>query len=182
VENDWVEVQDDDSVLTGRVSELVQVQLVDRVGKTVTLADAPDPNIGKDPAKHPILRRWDLRASTLAAGPDGAALVTEADDHWLLLEDGVQIQFAKSDPIAPNQYRTGDYWLIPARTATGLVEWPTEEGKDGSGAAVTAQAALPPAGVQHHYAPLAVVSVDGTTGVLTVPERCRRTIKVVATP
>jgi hypothetical protein len=179
VENDWVEIQDDDSALTGRVSKLVQVQSVDRVGMTVTLVDTPDPTIGKDQTRHPILRRWDLRASMLSAGTDGAALVAEADDdHWLVLEDGVQIQFAKADPAAPNQYRTGDYWLIPARTATGHVEWPTEEGKDTSGTTVTAQAALPPVGAQHHYAPLAVVNVDGT-GTLTVPagQQCRLTIK-----
>jgi len=45
-----------------------------------------------------------------------------------------------------NTYRTGDYWLIPARTATGNVEWP--DGK-----------ALPPKGVDHHYAPLARIEV-----------------------
>jgi len=41
----------------------------------------------------------------------------------LTLADGVQIQFQKSDPDGPAEtYRTGDYWLIPARTATGDVE------------------------------------------------------------
>jgi hypothetical protein len=33
---------------------------------------------------------------------------------WLDLEDGVQIQFSDG-----GEYLTGDYWLIPARVATG---------------------------------------------------------------
>ncbi|MEQ1601128.1 MAG: hypothetical protein ABL885_05085 [Methylophilaceae bacterium] len=31
--------------------------------------------------------------------------------------------------VTSNQYRTGDYWLISARVATGDVEWPGEVGK-----------------------------------------------------
>jgi len=38
--------------------------------------------------------------------------------------------------------------LIPTRTATGDVEWPGEVGQP---------EARPPHGVEHHYAPLAVV-------------------------
>jgi hypothetical protein len=33
------------------------------------------------------------------------------------LEDGIQIQF-----LTGGKYPTGDYWLIPARVATGDVE------------------------------------------------------------
>jgi DNA-binding NtrC family response regulator len=40
--------------------------------------------------------------------------------------------------------------LIPARTATGDVEWP---------GAVGAPEALPPHGIEHYYAPLARISV-----------------------
>ena len=88
-----------------------------------------------------------------------AALIIEGSDGgWLSLEDGVQIQFQPGPPA--HMYRTGDYWLIPARTATADVDWPTEPAKDGSGNPVTVPIALPPAGVQHHYAPLALVTVD----------------------
>ena len=48
----------------------------------------------------------------------------------------------------PNAYRAGDYWLIPARTATGDVECLGEVGQT---------EARPPHSVEHHYAPLAVV-------------------------
>lgn len=41
------------------------------------------------------------------------------------MEGRVQIQFQPLDSgLPPNRYRTSDYWLIPARTATGDVEWP----------------------------------------------------------
>jgi hypothetical protein len=75
---------------------------------------------------------------------------------WLSLEDGVQVQFQKAAAGGTNLYRTGDYWLIPARTATGDVEWPT-----GTSGAL----ALPPNGVDHHYAPLAVIKVDSSVEV-----------------
>jgi hypothetical protein len=51
-----------------------------------------------------------------------------------------------------HEYRTGDYWLIPARAVTGDVEWP----KDDKGH----PEAQPPHGTEHHYAPLAVVVSD----------------------
>lgn len=83
---------------------------------------------------------------------NGAALIVEGigDNKWLILEDGIRIQF-QNDAT----YRTGDYWLIPARTATGEVEWPSSEDNPLS---------VPPHGIEHHYAPLAVISVgaDGT--------------------
>ncbi|WP_348541661.1 DUF6519 domain-containing protein, partial [Streptomyces sp. MZ04] len=40
-------------------------------------------------------------------------------DTWLDLEDGVQVWFE-----AGGTYRSGDHWLVPARTATGEVVWP----------------------------------------------------------
>jgi hypothetical protein len=49
---------------------------------------------------------------------------------------------------AVREYRTGDYWLIPARTATGDVEWPGDVGDP---------EAQPPHGIDQHYAPLAIV-------------------------
>ncbi len=65
-------------------------------------------------------------------------------------------------------YRTGDYWLIPARVATGDVEWPREALS--AGAARRPLARLP-AGVNHHYAPLGVVEWDGRT--LSFGRDCR---------
>lgn len=79
----------------------------------------------------------------------------ESGSDWISLEDGVQIQFHVATPN--NQYRTGDYWRIPARVATGDVEWPGEVGKP---------QALPPHGIEHHYAPLAIIQADNTSADL----------------
>ena len=51
----------------------------------------------------------------------GAIPVTESNDDtgWIDLERGVKIRFAPG-----SLYRRGDYWLIPARQATGDIEWP----------------------------------------------------------
>ena len=54
--------------------------------------------------------------------------------------------------FAPGEYRTGDYWLIPARVATGDIEWPRTGSKPDF---------LPPRGVEHHYAPLGQLTWDG---------------------
>jgi hypothetical protein len=147
-EGDWVETQDDASVLLNRAGVLLQVQSIDQTGMTVVLTGgAADSTIGGDPSKHPLLRRWDQQAGNpdqdgLQLGADNAALIVEGS--WLALEDGVEIQFQPVPAGQTIEYRTGDYWLIPARTATGNVEWPAGEAK-------------PPDGVTHHYAPLAFV-------------------------
>jgi hypothetical protein len=75
---------------------------------------------------------------------DGAVPVVASagQERWLDLEDGVQIQFE-----AGGEYRSGDYWLIPARVETGDILWPPP----GQGDAALAH------GVQHYYAPLAVI-------------------------
>lgn len=152
---DWVEVVDDD-LLRGNPntggSKLFQVQDIDPVNRLVTLIGTPD--AGKDQAKHPMLRRWDQKGDLVK----GAVALEE--DKWLDLEDGVQIRFtaATSDKAKhpKHQYRTGDYWMIPARTATGDVDWPGAPDKP---------LPLPPHGVTHHYAPLALVPADNTTPV-----------------
>jgi hypothetical protein len=92
---------------------------------------------------------------------------------WLDLEDGVQVQFTvPPDSTTPAaQFRTGDYWLIPARVATGDVEWPTENVPNpAAGQAATAPVAMPPDGVTHHYAPLAMITVDDDE--VTVNDDC----------
>jgi hypothetical protein len=183
VEGDLVEVQDDRSVLLNLPGRLLAVQAIDRSTQTVRLGGTPDSSIGGDETLHPLLRRWDQEAGDPAEGGltlanDNAALVQEG--VWLTLEDGVQIRFQPADPVQPvppnqtppvNQYLVGDYWLIPARTATGDVEWPKVTDAQGN-PETDAQGniipvALPPRGVTHYYAPLAVISV-GPNGVQVV--------------
>ena len=82
--------------------------------------------------RNPRIRRWDnptAGAITVAAG---------ADDGFLDLEDGVEVRFEAG------HYNTGDYWLIPARTATRDVDWPRDANDDAL--------SRPPDGIAHHYA------------------------------
>jgi hypothetical protein len=172
---DWVEVVDDDYTLRSRAGALRQVLSIDAASRQVTLSGKPDPTVGAA-GKHPYLRRWDQTAGDptsgglTLSGVDNAALVVEGTgtSNWLDLEDGIRIQFRAPDPGQTVTYRTGDYWLIPARTATGNIEWPTEQVTDAQGnpTSTWTASALRPAGVTHHYAPLAVIDV-GTGPVTT---------------
>jgi hypothetical protein len=182
-EGEWVEIQDDVYVLQNRADAMLQVQSIVPSSLTVTLNGT---STSGDPAKHPLLRRWDYQAGDpadegLQLGSDNAALVIEGTGGaWLALEDGVQIQFQPPDAgQPPTQYRTGDYWLIPARTATGDVEWPREAEKDSQGNTVIVPISKPPDGIDHHYAPLGVVSIGGD-GSVTLLADCRKKINPVA--
>lgn len=153
----WVEIVDDEYSLQGRAEPLLQVDAIDPDTRKVTLKGIPASTVGQALEKHPLLRRWDHKAGKPTEGGlalhDGAALIIEGEtsSNWLELEDGVLVQFQPG-----GTYRSGDYWLIPARTATGDVEWPGDVGKP---------EALPPHGVEHHYAPLAIINVDGSGNV-----------------
>ncbi len=169
-EGDWVEVVDDDLILHGRSYPLCQVQEVNRVDYTVTLDKAPTLNYRKE--KHPLLRRWDQQKSADDTNlPDQYGIPITSG--WLKLEEGIQIQFEPESQETPRRYRTGDYWLIPARTATGDIEWPQIPGSD-PGTSVPKP--MPPLGTNHHYAPLAVINLDGET--ITVQD-CRYIIQSI---
>jgi hypothetical protein len=169
--DDWVEITDDDYVLQNRAEPLLQVKIINRDTMEVTLKTAPASSVGTDATKHPLLRRWDQ--------PSDAINVVEtpgdADSNWIFtLEDGVQIQFpgSESDPAAktPAFYRTGDYWLIPARVATGDVEWPGPRGNPRP---------RTPHGVEHVFAPLGIISIAGG-GKVTLDNDLRKTFKPLA--
>ena len=84
---------------------------------------------------------------------EGAILISESDDTWIEIEDGIQVQFQPANAAdEATEYRTGDYWLVPARVGTGEIEWPSET--DGTVIAVR------PHGIEHHYAPLAVIMAE----------------------
>ncbi|SOD89005.1 DUF6519 domain-containing protein [Streptomyces sp. Ag109_G2-15] len=132
---------------------LLRVEELDLPGRRVRLSAEPDPRVGRLPHLHPFLRRWDHHEGPRQKGrttglKGGAVPVTEGE--WLPLEDGVEVYFAKG-----GGYRTGDHWLIPARTATGSVEWPADQARR-----PLLQA---PAGIARHFAPLALVQGEGST-------------------
>jgi hypothetical protein len=166
VAGDWVELCGDDSIFEHDVQPLRMVESVDNQHRKVTLKGKGTSTVGTKPGRHPILIRWDQRQGDPRKGGlelrDGGAVIREGEgaNAWMKLENGVQIQFASSEP--GQQYRAGDYWLIPARTATGSVEWPQQGGEPRP---------LAPHGIEHHYAPLAIVTFDGNA--LTSPRNFR---------
>ena len=190
---DWVEVIDDVIAVGEQAGPLAQVDTVDRDELSVSLK-LPDgasalPIYGEaDMAtKHPLLRRWDHAGALNDKDLGGALQVKEQADTtdpgvkagWIDLEDGVQIRFAQG-----GQYLSGDYWLIPARTATGDVDWPDELGADGKprldADGNPIGAAVEPHGPRHYFAPLLLVTVTnaprvpGGPNVITHwPKDCR---------
>ncbi|WP_030608463.1 DUF6519 domain-containing protein [Streptomyces fulvoviolaceus] len=126
---------------------LLRVEELDLPGRRVRLSAEPEPGVGRLPHLHPFLRRWDhhegpKRKGRTSALQKGALKVEEGE--WLPLEDGVEVYFAKG-----GTYRTGDHWIVPARTATGSVEWPTDPARR--------PLLQGPVGIARHFAPLALV-------------------------
>jgi hypothetical protein len=152
--NQWVELTDDTyefGPVPNQPGELVQVQLVTPEQLTITLAQtAPAVN----PAQNARVRRWDQFGAS--AGSRGIPLQAGT---WFDLEYGIQIQFTAGN------YSPGDYWLIPARTASGQIDWPP---CDGDGAAFQLAHAIPV-----YRAPLACLQWNANTQQLTTQE-CRR--------
>ena len=146
----WVEVVDDLIELLGHPGPLIQIDKVDTATRVVTLKTTP---AGIDQRRHPKLRRWDSAGEMKIEVP-------ATDDGWIELEGGVQVHFAAGT------YRAGDYWLIPARTATGDIEWPPFQTPN------VTQLPQPPAGIEHHYCRLALIQL--TRSRLQVIEDCRR--------
>jgi hypothetical protein len=134
----WVELLDDARELRGEHGTLVQLSAVNGNRLTLDL-----PSAGADPTTlaafgaNPRVRRW-----------DSAGTLRPTNDGWLDLEDGVQVRMTVGD------FRTGDHWVIPARTAITDVEWPLN-------GAVPAE--LAPRGTQHRFSRVAMMHFDGAT-------------------
>ncbi len=132
--------------------------LVLDAGGSSSSLDLPVTWLGDAPASRealgeaPIVRRWDGGPTRLV--PSGGS----AGDA-IRLESGIEVAFPGG-----GEARTGDYWLVPARTVrmaygltqlAGTIEWPPGGRGD---------AAQPPVGPQHHRAPLAIVRRVGPPG------------------
>ncbi len=144
----WVEVLDDDHILSNTPGTIVQVVEASEDG---TILLASDVSGTVDLARHPIVRRWDQTDT------DTTGLMTVTSDA-VELEDGVFIKLSGSD------FRTGDHWVIAARTAIRDVERLTQ---------------APPRGIRHQYAPLALVEWEAGAAAPTVRD-LRRVFAPVA--
>jgi hypothetical protein len=148
----WVELSDDVTDLQGVPGTLVRLAKAEPGTLTVDPASIPNgASITWTPQlRNPKVRRWEQVQTGDTLLVNGAVAVREGTAEvplWLNLEDGVQVAFSPG-----GSYRTGDYWMIPARVATGDIEWPTLS-QDGT----PVPEALAPFGIVHHYAPLGFV-------------------------
>jgi hypothetical protein len=117
--NQWVEVSDDSSEFGPFPNQPGSLLQIDHPGPgtlALTLKQlVPQVDTVNGHAK---LRRWDQSGSTATTSGVPLSAGTPVD-----LENGIQVQFSQDGVYSP-----GDYWLIPARTATGDIDWPPCDG------------------------------------------------------
>ena len=160
-EGQWIELLDDRNDWNRTPGVLVPITKVDDLVLTVDRAQAIAPPGGSlvqfvaalDQKFHPQVRRWDLAGVA-------AAMIPGTNDGFLELEDGVEVKFKNGT------CRTGDYWLIPARTAEEYVEWPHDS------ASPPNPLSQAPHGILHHFCRLAIIEVDAG-GDLSLVDDCR---------
>ncbi|MDQ3968768.1 MAG: DUF6519 domain-containing protein, partial [Thermoproteota archaeon] len=149
----WVELTDETRELQGLPGVLVRLTNVE--GRILTIDPGTTLISRTDFPVNPKVRRWDL--------PETGVLTVETpttNQGYLPLEDGVEVRFE------PGDYRSGNYWQIPARTLKADIEWPQEAGPPAQ------PAALAPHGTRHHFCRLALLRADNG-GNLTVLSDCR---------
>lgn len=135
----FVEITDRKREMLGQAGDFFKIARVD--GNTLTLETAvTSTNYDINTMK---VRRWDSQ---------GAISYVPTADGYMFLEDGIQVQLAGAN------FQVGDYWLIPARTVTGDIDWP----KSGTDPVTKA-----PHGIKHHYCPLAIATKNGDNWDLT---------------
>jgi hypothetical protein len=152
--NQWVEISDDTYVfgqMPNQPGNLYQIQTVHPENLSLTMTT---PVIPVDPARNARVRRWDQAGAS--AGPAGMPL---SANNWLGLENGIQVEFRSGT------YRSGDFWTIPARAASGQIEWPPC-GSNGT-------SFQPPQSTRVYQAPLACIHWDVKRRT-TYVEDCRR--------
>ncbi|MGH7467349.1 MAG: DUF6519 domain-containing protein [Longimicrobiales bacterium] len=158
----WAEIVDEHSELLRTRGQLVELGTINPDTRRISITGA---FTAVPLNRKPKLRRWDQRGAGATANGVAAALLAPANTELgIVLEDGVEVV------LGDGMYRDGDYWLIAARTAlssaTGTLDWPIDP--------VTLDP-LPeePHGIEHHYAPLAVLNFDGLNFIPADPPDCR---------
>jgi hypothetical protein len=168
---DWVEISDDATGLHTAPEPLLQIQQIHNDTMQVVLSGTV--SSAQDLNRHPVLRRWDQKPAPAKKSEQAGGAIPiregEGDKGWIALENGIEIQFQEARPVSQNHYRSGDYWLIPARSAILGIEWPAAG--DGEPEAV------PPHGIDHHYGPLAILEFQAN-GALQTTGNCRRTFRM----
>jgi hypothetical protein len=148
----WIELTDDDHELRGKKGVFLKIK--EKNGEKITVEPSLE-DVGWNPGDFSGLikiRRWDSNGAVKVEIPAN-------NDGFLKLEDGVEIKFEQG-----KEYKTGDYWLIPARSATADIEWPKD--------ATNNPESKTPYGIKHHYGKLALVEINNEVFVNFIQD-CR---------
>jgi hypothetical protein len=139
--NQWVEIIDPEGDLQGSPRFLAQItDPPDTSTSTIKLSVTASSYAGRTGLR---LRRWDM------TGPSVTTQGIPMQAGFVDLEYGVQVSFTEGS------YESHAYWQVPARTATGDVEWPPFQ--------VPNENPIPqsPLGDYSHYCRLAIIEVRG---------------------
>lgn len=146
-EGDWVELTGDAFEFMQSAPPLGQITHIDRARRSVSIKLGVVSNLNF--ASCTLLKRWDQRDDLNTGGTIVIQESTSDSTGWFALERGVEVQF-----LPGGVYRTGDYWLIPARVASHDVEWPQAD---------LGPAAVPPHGIRHHRTAIGLGKKTGNT-------------------
>jgi hypothetical protein len=150
----WVELIGDKAELNGELHALGQIDDVSPDENVIVLK--VDVSAYRGVVRK--LRRWD---HSEPVNGDGLLSLMNGDaDGWIDVEGNIQIQFSEGT------YRSGDFWLIPARTMAGEIEWPPFQIPN------LHPSSQPPHGTHHHFSRLALVHVSAA-GIEVHDCRCR---------
>lgn len=137
--NQWVEIVDPEGDLNGSPRFLTQISAPpDPTQSTITIKDSAASYNGRTDLR---LRRWDMTGSSVTS----QGIPMQAG--WMPLESGIQVSFTEGS------YARGAYWQVPARTATGDIEWEPYQVPN------TNPIPQPPLGGLWHYCKLALIEV-----------------------
>ncbi len=157
----WVEVTDDIHEFAGVTGEMHQVQAVDDVNLTITLATSLTAGVfdPSHPERHTRVTLWDESGTVrdpnnniiVDVGSNGG-LIPVLQNTTVVLEDGIQISFGLDPALTGVTFHARDFWVFTARAVDASVEILTK---------------APPRGLHHHYCRLAVVTFPNS------PADCR---------
>jgi len=131
----WVEITDDRRELWSLPGTFVKLTAVEGSELRFDLSSVRGECVNEKNfprGGNPKVRRWDSQGGFIDVG---------CESHTPL-EHGIEVEFGKGT------YRTGDYWLIPARVREPGLLWPQRAGEPEF---------LSPDGVEHHFSPLALL-------------------------
>jgi hypothetical protein len=133
----WIEITNEEQDLKGQPGALARLKRA-----TDTRLEFDESGIeGEIPTNPTKVRRWDHMTPEAAIPIEGFGIP---------LEEGIKVSFNET-----GQYRTGDYWLIPARAAKSDILWPNDQTADNP-----QPLPQPPLGIHHDRCLLALVYVN----------------------